>query len=75
METNGKTEVLTQPQAAKVCAREGIGLSYRQLRQLVMTGRLKSFRNGKRWYVSMSLLRQALKDPASSLWSGDGYEE
>ena len=69
METNENADgVYSLPKAAEACRREGLNLSYSQLRGLVMSGRLKSFRNGKRWYLSMSLLRAALKDPNSTLW-------
>jgi hypothetical protein len=69
METNENANgVYTLPKAAEMCRREGLNLSYSQLRGLVMTGRLKSFRNGKRWYVSFSLLKKALTDPDSTLW-------
>ncbi|MDR2593027.1 MAG: helix-turn-helix domain-containing protein [Chitinispirillales bacterium] len=69
METNENADgVYTLPKAAEACKREGLNLSYSQLRGLVASGRLKSFKNGRRFYVSMALLRAALKDPNSTLW-------
>jgi len=62
-------DVVTMPRAAEICKAEGIGLSYRQLRGLVMSNRLPHFKNGKRHYVSMKMLRKVLEDMNSPLWA------
>jgi hypothetical protein len=69
-----KPTIVTLPKAADICKAEGIGLSYRQLRGLVMSRRLQHFKNGPRYYVSMEIIRAAVKDPNSPLWAGSSPE-
>jgi hypothetical protein len=69
-----KPTIVSIPRAAEICKAERIGLSHRQLRGLVMSGRLKHIPVGRVKYVSMDIIRAAVKDPNSPLWAGSSPE-
>jgi len=60
--------MVTLPEAEAICAAEGLGLSYRVLRGLVLTGRVKAIKMGNRSYINMDVLREMIKDQSSPLY-------
>jgi len=60
--------IVTLPRAAAICKAEGLGLSARNIRGLVLSKRIPCFKNGNRHYINMELVRAALKDPNSTIW-------
>jgi len=62
-------EIVTLSQAAKICAKENLGLSLYRLRRLEKEGKIPSFRIGNRIFVSMTMLRKYIKDTSSPLWT------
>ncbi|GBU20179.1 hypothetical protein R80B4_00054 [Fibrobacteres bacterium R8-0-B4] len=61
--------IVSLPKAAEICKKEGIGLSYSKLRRLVKTDKIPSFKIGNRYYLSMDVLRNAITDTSSPLWT------
>lgn len=60
--------MVTLPEAAAICEVEGLGLSYRVLRGLVLTKRIAAIKMGNRPYINMDALRNDIKNPNSALY-------
>ena len=61
-------KLVTIPEAAAICEAEGLGLTERMIRGLVLTGRIPVIKMGNRSYLNMDALREAIKDPNSALY-------
>jgi len=55
-------------EAAAICGVEGLGLTYRVLRGLVLTGRIAALKSGNRSYINMDVLREMIKNQNSALY-------
>jgi hypothetical protein len=60
--------LVTLPKAVEVCQVLGLGVTYRILRKLVLTGRVKVYKQGTWSYVCIEALIEALKDPNSAIY-------
>jgi hypothetical protein len=60
--------IVSLPKAARILNEKGIDISYGQLLRLVKAGKLPSYRNGIRYYVSIDVLLWYFSDPSSPLW-------
>jgi len=60
--------LVTLPNAVKICKALSLGVSYRMIRGWVLTGRVKSSKNGNWSYINIETLIEDVKNRNSAIY-------